>query len=234
MRIKLIGGAMAAAVATAAFAQGGVVSRNYAVGGFDRIESAGPYNVEVRTGAAPSVSASGPSDLMDRMVVEVRDGSLEIHPRRERINVNGDDRRRVTVRVTVPSLRGAGLAGSGNIVIDRIHGNRFDGSVAGSGDLILQGVDVGALNLSVAGSGDARTGRGNARTVDISVAGSGNADTRGTATSAASISIAGSGRALAHSSRTADVSIVGSGDVQVVGGARCSVSRAGSGRVSCS
>ena len=36
---------------------GATVSRNYQVGNFQQIEVAGPYNVDVRTGANPSVSA---------------------------------------------------------------------------------------------------------------------------------------------------------------------------------
>jgi hypothetical protein len=38
----------------------------------------------------------------------------------------------------------------------------------------------------------------------------------------------------AHSSGTADVSIMGSGDVDVTGGAKCTISKAGSGDVRCS
>lgn len=234
MRTVLIGGLLAAAGATAAFGQGAPVSRNYPVSGFDRIESAGPYHVEVRTGSAASVSASGPSEQMERLVVEVRNGELRIHPREDRKHFDRDQRGLVRVMVTVPQLRGAGLAGSGDMIVDQVHGASFEGSVAGSGNLTVRGIEVGALNLSVAGSGNASTGRGSARTVDISVAGSGNADTRSTATSTASLSIAGSGKALAFASGTANVSIIGSGDAQVVGGARCAVSRVGSGRANCS
>ena len=38
---------------------GSTVSKNYNVGNFSAIEVAGPYDVEVRTGANPSVSARG-------------------------------------------------------------------------------------------------------------------------------------------------------------------------------
>jgi hypothetical protein len=38
----------------------------------------------------------------------------------------------------------------------------------------------------------------------------------------------------AHSSGTADVSIMGSGDVEIGGGAKCNVSKMGSGSVRCS
>ena len=47
------------AATTAARTAGPTVSRNYQVGNFQQIEVAGPYDVEVRTGANPGVSAAG-------------------------------------------------------------------------------------------------------------------------------------------------------------------------------
>ena len=44
---------------------GPTVSRNYQVGNFEKIEVAGPYDVQVRTGANPSVSANGSQKLID-------------------------------------------------------------------------------------------------------------------------------------------------------------------------
>ena len=45
---------------------GPTVSRNYSVGNFSAIEVAGPYDVEVRTGSNPSVSARGGEKLLER------------------------------------------------------------------------------------------------------------------------------------------------------------------------
>ena len=56
---------VAAAAATSACGHdrsedgGPSVSRNYQVGAFQQIEVAGPYDVEVRTGANPTVAANG-------------------------------------------------------------------------------------------------------------------------------------------------------------------------------
>ncbi|HEU5482774.1 MAG TPA: hypothetical protein VFU80_06770, partial [Sphingomicrobium sp.] len=66
-------GIAAAATASAGCGQtraedgGPTVQRGYQVGPFEGIEVAGPYEVAVRTGAAPSVSASGPEKLIDRL-----------------------------------------------------------------------------------------------------------------------------------------------------------------------
>lgn len=214
---------------------GPTVQRSFQVGAFERIEVAGPYDVRVRTGSAPSVSGSGPEKLMERLVVEVKGDRLLIHPRKERSMFNWSSTRgTATLDVTVPMLRAASIAGSGEVSVDRISGERFDGSVAGSGDLSLDSLEVQALTLSIAGSGDVRARSGQAQSVDYSIAGSGDIDARGVRAGTAALSIAGSGRINGQANGTAAVSIMGSGDVELTGGAKCTVSKAGSGNVRCS
>ena len=65
MHKAIVIGMVAAAAASAGCARdrhelgGPTVERNYQVGGFEQIEVAGHYDVEVRTGAAPSVTRRG-------------------------------------------------------------------------------------------------------------------------------------------------------------------------------
>lgn len=211
------------------------VQRNYQVGAFERIEVAGPYEVQVRTGSAPSVSASGSEKLIERLVVEVKGDRLLIHPRRENRWWGGSRTHGTAkIQVTVPALRAAMIAGSGGIAVDQIRGGSFDGSIAGSGDLSLEAIDVESLKLSIAGSGDVRARSGQARSVDYSIAGSGDIDARGVRSEAAAINIAGSGSVNGQATGTAEVRIMGSGDVGLTGGAKCSISKAGSGEVRCS
>jgi hypothetical protein len=235
-------GLMAAVMATSGCAQGHakeagpVVERNFQVGAFDKLELAGAYEATVRTGAAPSVHARGGQNLLDELVVEVKNGTLEVHPR-ERHGFHwgwGSRHDNVMLTITVPSLRAAELAGSGGIHIDHVTGDSFDGSVAGSGDLNLDRVEVGDLKLGIAGSGDAKAGAGRARSVKYEIAGSGGIDAKGVAADDASVSIAGSGDVSAHATKTAKVDIAGSGDVDLTGGAKCTISKMGSGDVRCS
>ena len=55
-------------------------------------------------------------------------------------------------------MRGAELAGSGDIRIDRVAGDSFDGAIAGSGNLKVDHIEVGKLKLAIAGSGNATAG----------------------------------------------------------------------------
>jgi hypothetical protein len=231
---------MTAAMAVAGCAQargengGPTVERNYAVGGFDRIELGGSYDVTVRTGSAPSVHARGNEKAMERLVVEVRDGVLSIHPKKSNGFHWGPGGGHVVLQVTVPNLRGAELAGSGDLRIDSVAGEEFEGDIAGSGNLTVDRIEVGELKFDIAGSGNAKASNGRAKKAEYENAGSGGIDAAGIATETASVSIAGSGDVMAHASNSAAVSIMGSGNVELKGGAKCSVSKAGSGDVRCS
>lgn len=242
MRKPIAAAVIAATAATSACGHsrgedaGPVVSRAYQVGNFDRIEVAGPYDVDIRTGSSPSVSARGGQKLIEHMVVEVKDGRLLIHPQERKGWFGGGWHfgGKVDLQVTVPELHGATIAGSGDIKVDKVRGERFDGTVAGSGGIDIAALDVQALKLSIAGSGAAKAGSGRAQSAAFEIAGSGDIDARGVEAQTADVSIAGSGSVNAQAKATASVSIMGSGDVEVTGGAKCSVSKAGSGNVRCS
>jgi len=239
MRLSVLMGVAAAALVagcgSAHSEDGGpTVQRDFSVGSFDRIELAGAYDVTVKTGSAPSVHATGNEKAMERLVVEVRNGILTIHPKkRNGLNWGMSDSGKVALQVTVPSLRGAELAGSGDLRIDSVAGDQFAGGIAGSGNLTVDRLEVGQLKIDIAGSGSAKAANGRAKTAEYEIAGSGGIDAAGIATETASVSIAGSGDVTAHASNTADVNIMGSGNVEVKGGAKCNVSKAGSGDVRC-
>jgi hypothetical protein len=214
---------------------GPATTRNYQIGAFDRLEVAGPYDVTVTTGSAPSVRASGGERAIERMVVEVKGGTLMIHTRKRKgINFGWSKSHPVKLTVTVPTLAGAAIAGSGDISVNKVAGDSFDAGVAGSGNLRLGEIDVKRLKAGIAGSGEINTGRGRAGAVDYEIAGSGDIDGRAVVAETASVTIAGSGNVSAHATGTASVDIAGSGDVRLTGGAKCSISKAGSGNVQCS
>ncbi|HET7709651.1 MAG TPA: head GIN domain-containing protein [Sphingomicrobium sp.] len=243
MRQVILAGMMTAVAATSGCARGRtedagpIVERSFTVGAFDKIDLAGAYDATVRTGSAPSVQARGGEKMLERLVVEVKDGALHVYPeKRNSFSWGWGSKRngKVELTITVPSLRAAELAGSGGIRIDKVTGDSFEGSVAGSGDLTVDQVEVGSLKLGIAGSGEAKAGSGKARSVQYEIAGSGGIDGKGVVAEDADVSIAGSGGVSVHATRAAKVSIAGSGDVDLSGGAKCTTSKMGSGDVRCS
>ena len=208
------------------------VTRSYQVGAFDKIAVAGPYEVKVVTGGQPGVSAKGGENLLAETDVVVEGDTLKIMPKKRKGFRWGWSDGKAVFTVNATALRGAAIAGSGGIAIDKVAGD-FDGDVAGSGALNLASVAGGKIKLAIAGSGDV-SAAGKADSVDLSIAGSGDINAGGLAAQTADVSIAGSGTITANASGTADVSIMGSGDVELTGGAKCNVSKHGSGDVRCS
>jgi hypothetical protein len=208
------------------------VTRSYQVGAFDKIAVAGPYEVKVVTGGQPGVSAKGGENLLAETDVVVEGDTLKIMPKKRKGFRWGWSDGKAVFTVNATALRGAAIAGSGGIAIDKVAGD-FDGDVAGSGALNLASVAGGKIKLAIAGSGDV-SAAGKADSVDLSIAGSGDINAGGLAAQTADVSIAGSGNITANASGTADVSIMGSGDVELTGGAKCNVSKHGSGDVRCS
>ena len=213
---------------------GPTVDRTYQVAAFDRIEAGGPYDVTVTSGGQPGVTARGGANFLDETEVTVVDGLLRIRPKKKNLRWSwSDDDSKVRMTVTTGALRGAAIAGSGNMRVDRVSGGDFKGAVAGSGNLSIDRVDAGKAAFSIAGSGEVRAA-GKAQSLDVNIAGSGDVDLSGLEAVAADVSIAGSGNVRARATGTAAVSIMGSGDVVMTGGAKCSVSKQGSGNVRCS
>jgi hypothetical protein len=214
-------------------ASGKAGRRDFQVGTFDRVELAGSQNVIVKVGGAPSAYAEGDTGLLERLEVKVENGVLRIGQKRGKWSWGRSrDHGRITVYVGAPSLRGAEVAGSGDMKIDTVQSDDFAVSIAGSGELDVASLKAKSTRFSIAGSGGV-SAAGTAETTDISIAGSGDVRAGGLEVKRAKVSIAGSGNVEAKATETADISIMGSGDAVIAGPAKCNVSKMGSGNARC-
>ena len=111
-------------------------SLSFDVSGFDEVELAGSDNVRIIAGPAFSVQATGAEKILDRLKIEV-DGSTLSVGRKSRswsMGWNNNDGGAV-ITVTMPTIKGASLAGSGDMAIDRVETEEFEANLAGSGNL---------------------------------------------------------------------------------------------------
>jgi hypothetical protein len=229
-----------AACNMAAVAQGGgegeagpMTQRSWDLRDFDGVALAGSQDVIVRVGGGHSVRAEGPAEILERLDIRVEERTLKVGMKKGDWSFGwSGNRPRTQIFVTLPSIRAASVAGSGDMKVDRVIGNRFNASVAGSGDLDIAELKVGEARFSVAGSGDIKA-IGTAERSSASVAGSGDIDLGRVEARTVSAAVVGSGDVRVRATDAADVSITGSGDVYVAGNARCTVSKRGSGEVHC-
>lgn len=212
-----------------------VSSRSFALNNFDQVALRGSDDVNVMTGKDFSVSATGPQSSLDELEIVVENGVLKIGRKSGASWHFGWSRRgdkSVKVTVTMPTIRGARLVGSGDLTVDRARVEGFLASLTGSGNLRVSNVDAKTVNLSLAGSGDLMV-EGRTGLLDISSSGSGDVSATALEAQTAEIALAGSGNANARVTDKASVSLIGSGDVKITGTSNCTTSKVGSGSVTC-
>lgn len=220
---------LTAALFTTASAQ--AAERQFAVGDFDRILLAGSTEVDVRVGLRTAVTATGDAADLDRLEIRVRDGTLVIGTKPGRWTWRS--RGGVRVAVSTPALAAATISGSGEMTVDRVSGDQFEGRMSGSGTLRLPDVAVGRFSLAMSGSGRAEAA-GRCEVGEIRLSGSGRVAADRLACGTLSASVSGSGDVTAGATGTAALRVAGSGTIRTTGGARCTVRTSGSGRVHCS
>ena len=216
-----------------AFVAAGPNQMTYAVAAFDEISTSGPQDVEISHGDAISVRSEGSPEALALLEAVVENGRLTIRPKSGFNWFNWEALEPARFFVTMPRIDGIVLAGSGDIRVDRIEGDRFEGTVGGPGTIVIGELEVGQAAFTVAGSGSL-VAAGTARETRVTIAGSGEIQAGGLRSETASVSIGGSGDVALTVDGEARVSITGSGDVDISGPGRCSVTRMGSGNVRCS
>lgn len=213
-------------------ATGGHGTRSFALSGFDAVRLSGSDDVRVVRGTSFSIVATGPNEVLDRLDIKTEGKTLVVTRKRNGSWGWSRDSEGATVTVTMPSIRAAQVAGSGDMSVDRADGPAFKGGVNGSGNLDLPSVNAAAVELDVTGSGDLRA-KGRARTAALSVTGSGDLDAAGLTADIAKVAIQGSGDINANARQSASINIAGSGDATVSGTRNCTISKAGSGEANC-
>jgi hypothetical protein len=208
-------------------------TRGYTVVGFDHIRVDGPYDVTVRTGLAPSASATGGTDALDRISVAVQNSTLVIRPDASGWGgYPGAPAGKIAVAITVADLSSVILAGSGKLSIDRVRGQTLDLALGGAGMLSVGLIDVDKLSVMLTGSGNLSLA-GHVDDGRLIVRGAGNIAADGLTIRHAEIVSAGAGTIAVTAAVTAKVTAAGNGDVTVRGKPDCTVNATGSGNVSC-
>lgn len=224
---------MLAALAITVAAPAQAAERRYTVTDFDRVRVDGPFVVTLATGKAPSATAAGSSQALDRVSIDVEGRTLRISPNRSAWGgYPGEGTGRVEILVTGHELRAASVNGSGRLVIDEVEAMRFDAAVTGSGGLEIARVAADNLFVSLLGSGRIAIG-GTAEKLTAAISGSGDLDARALTAEQAEVNADTAGTIAVTVSETAEVNATGSGDTTIHGSPACDVNARGIGLVAC-
>ncbi len=227
LKAGLVAGVVSLWTVGQAIAAGGTVEEKRDASGFTRIEVGGSMDTFVTTGEAFSVTVKADADIIDRVKTDVIGSTLEIGMKRgsyRRIDV-------LEIYITMPSLDGLELNGSGDIAVNAVDGDELELELRGSGDIEIAKADVKAVDLDLRGSGDVEV-TGRCDTVEVNLRGSGDVDFGDLECDEARVEIRGSGDVDVYARNAFDGSVYGSGDIKVSGKPKKTASRSrGSGDI---
>ncbi len=185
---------------------GTITSRDLDWDGSDHVNLAVPGHTTYTPGTDDRLHVTGDARLVSH--VQVRDGKVELDCRWH----GGDN---LTVTLPGREFKKFGLAGSGNLALQKLNQDRVKLAIAGSGSIKADG-KVQNTEVSIAGSGDINAAGIDAAVVKVHIAGSGNTDIA--PTDEADIRIAGSGDVNLHTNpKKLETHIAGSGRIHNVG-----------------
>ena len=180
---------------------------------FTAIDIDSAADVVIQLGDTHRVDIEAPSDLLPLLRTRVSEGALVIDTK-SCVNMRG--KQKVLVKVTMRSLRGLRVDGSGNVSArSEVRGDRLDLGIGGSGNVTL-GVSVKELAIEVSGSGNIEL-EGKAGTIGVEVTGSGDIDLKAVTARRARVRLVGSGDIAVHALDALDAQVTGSGDIRYVG-----------------
>ena len=174
----------------------------------------------------PSLVIHAPASVLERLTSDVTGDTLTLGATP---GSPGFTLSRVSYELTLPSLEGIEINGSGDVESD-VPGDSLGITIDGSGDLDIEDIDASEVTIEISGSGDVDL---SGRTDDFTLSIDGSAEVRADELDAARVSIDldGSGDIAVAASDTLDVSIAGSGSVVYEGSPEVTQEISGSGEV---
>lgn len=207
------------------------VRETRSVGPFSSVELAGSMKVVVRQGAPQKVEVAGDADEVARIETVVANNRLRVGTKRENMSTGYRYKGPITVYVTLPTINGLAVSGSGNLQApEALKADDLSLAVSGSGALTLARVTASKISSAVSGSGAIEM-TGEAPELSISVSGSGAVKAADLQAKTCTASVSGSGNCQVNASQLLQASIMGSGNVFYTGNAVVKSSNMGSGRV---
>ncbi len=143
-------------------ASSGLVTRDFNLSAFEKIEVGGNFNVEFVQGAQKSVTVTGPQYEMDHLTIEVKGSKLEIGFDDEYYKndktFNGKNNKRskspVTVKMSAPSVSLIDMSLSASFKASTLrHGGQLKLEASTSGKINLESVQCGSLSADADTSG---------------------------------------------------------------------------------
>lgn len=186
------------------------------VSDFTKVKLMGSMDVDVVAGKKTSVKVIAPKDMLEKIITEVDGSTLKVHYEKNMKWDRAWNNKDIRILVTVPSIEGAGIYGSGDIKVKGGKGKELDLTVKGSGDISMMKSDYKSVDISLMGSGDINID-GKCGHASVGIMGSGDISAGKLKCSEVDVTVKGSGDVEVYASKSVVASVSGSGDISVLG-----------------
>lgn len=194
---------------------GNVTTKSVTTSNYDEIKVAGQFKVLLIDGKEGNIKLSAEENLLEYIEIETKNNALNIRVKKG-YNLTTSRGKDLKVTVPVDKISAVSLAGSGDIIGEKIITEKdFKISLAGSGDIKLA-FDSNNISADVAGSGDIEL-KGKTEKLTAKVAGSGDIDAYGLTANEVYVQVAGSGDAKVYCTDFLEARVAGSGDIYYKG-----------------
>lgn len=215
-------------MASAASLNGQSVKDTRNVDGFTKVNFGVAGDLEIKTGNNFNVVLEGDRRDLEEIETEVSGSKLLI--KMDSWNFRMNDK--VKIYITMPSIDGLSVSGSGNArIISRADGEDLTLNVSGSGKIYTAELAYTNLDCSISGSGSVNLGGGEVKDADVSISGSGSINSTATKIEAMEFGVSGSGSGSCYVTGSLEASISGSGSITYSGTPDVDARVSGSGHV---
>jgi hypothetical protein len=200
---------------------------------FDKISFKAPGKFYLRQGSTQKVEVEGDQDFIKELDIRVEGGKLTMG-RDNWKGWNWDNNDKITLYVTVVSVKEIGVSGSGDLIGEtKITGKDLELNVSGSGSMIIEAEASGVMSADVSGSGNIEL-KGKGQDFESRVSGSGKVKLDIDIADRSTFALSGSGKVYASGkAQEVKATISGSGEVLAADFVvdKCDVRISGSGDV---
>lgn len=177
-------------------------------------------NVIINQGKTQKIVVTAPSKVIKKIDTRIVASQWNIQYTSKKIKLNSP----IDIVITVPSLKGVTISGSGNIKIDDFEDVKLlNISIPGNGDILLgKFSNCERINIDISGYGSIKTSNviENIKNLSIKITGSGTCDCFNIHSLNADAQITGLGKINIFASETLDAQISGSGEILYRGNAK--------------
>jgi hypothetical protein len=205
--VLALGACSAGIFGPAVSGSGHVTSESRQVAGFDRVDLSGSGELTITQGATESLTVEADDNIRPVLTSEVSGRTLTLGTKN---GTNIRPSRPVRYTVTMKTVHGIGVSGSGRANASGVSTDTLALDVSGSGSMGVSG-SAARETVDISGSGRVRGTSLAARTAQVSVSGSGECDVN--ATDTLNVDISGSGTVRYTGSPSIHQTISGSGSI---------------------